>query len=276
MPPAATDRPDAARPAMAAAWDGLQGESIDRHHRRRENQRRHRPGRIHLRMAPAQGPDVDLHRRTADGSPRRRVGRAVDVVGHPPATRRHPDDGTALDGGAAGAGERGVGVGRARPGRRARGSASTRARPPMRWGQARRLADALRKFDPTITAQSIVESSTAAPGAYHVATLQQDDYERVQALLSVLPGVVVGDEADLVSHRPRFRTRPDRAGQEDRHRRGRRQGRLERRDGQLERRRHRRAHRDRAAAGAVVLRDIGPPDPGSPRSARSTLGPSRR
>ncbi|HEY5854400.1 MAG TPA: penicillin-binding transpeptidase domain-containing protein [Aldersonia sp.] len=66
-------------------------------------------------------------------------------------------------------------------------------------GEARRLADALDKFDPTIKAQSIVESSTAANGAYHVATLQQDHYEQVQALLSVLPGVVVGDEADLVT-----------------------------------------------------------------------------
>ena len=200
---AATDRPDAARPAMAAAWDGLQGESmaatigdakINGDTARVEyTYEWHLPkDRMwtytgELQMGRRDGvwavrwTSSDIHPQLGDtqtmalrstAAPRARVneGSGSDVLVPGVVQRISFDPRKAADA----------------------------------VGEARRLADALRKFDPTITAQSIVESSTAAPGAYHVATLQQDDYVRVQALLSVLPGVVVGDEADLVSTDPDF------------------------------------------------------------------------
>ncbi|SEK28775.1 penicillin-binding transpeptidase domain-containing protein [Rhodococcus maanshanensis] len=61
------------------------------------------------------------------------------------------------------------------------------------------LATALEPFDPTLTPQSIVESATSVSGAYLVASLRQEDYETVAAALSGLSGVTVSEEADLVS-----------------------------------------------------------------------------
>ena len=200
---AATDRPDAARPAMAAAWEGLQGKSmtatigdakINGDTARVEyTYEWHLPkDRVwtytgELQMGRRDGvwavrwTSSDIHPHLGDtqtmalrstAPPRARVneGSGSDVLVPGVVQRISFDPRKAADA----------------------------------VGEARRLADALRKFDPTISAQSIVESSTAAAGAYHVATLQQDDYVRVQALLSVLPGVVVGDEADLVSTDPDF------------------------------------------------------------------------
>jgi beta-lactamase class D len=64
---------------------------------------------------------------------------------------------------------------------------------------ANSLASALGRFDSTITAQSIVESATAAKGDYRVATLKQEDFDTVELMLSTMPGVTSHDEADLVS-----------------------------------------------------------------------------
>ncbi|MFW0873546.1 penicillin-binding transpeptidase domain-containing protein [Rhodococcoides corynebacterioides] len=64
---------------------------------------------------------------------------------------------------------------------------------------ARALERLLRPFDDSITAQSTVESATAAQGAYRVVTLREEDYDTVAAELSALPGVAVTEESDLVS-----------------------------------------------------------------------------
>ncbi|KAA0023242.1 penicillin-binding transpeptidase domain-containing protein [Antrihabitans cavernicola] len=64
---------------------------------------------------------------------------------------------------------------------------------------ANALSAALLRFDPTLTAQSIVESATATKGDYPVATLRQDDFDQVQAQIAALPGVSSQDEADLVA-----------------------------------------------------------------------------
>ncbi|MFC7955903.1 penicillin-binding transpeptidase domain-containing protein [Rhodococcoides kroppenstedtii] len=64
---------------------------------------------------------------------------------------------------------------------------------------ARALERLLRPFDDSITAQSTVESATAARGAYRVVTLREEDYDTVSAELSALPGVTVTEESDLVS-----------------------------------------------------------------------------
>lgn len=60
------------------------------------------------------------------------------------------------------------------------------------------LAATLAPFDPSLSAQSIVESATSVSGDYLVASLRQDDYESVAAALSGLSGVSVSEEADLV------------------------------------------------------------------------------
>ncbi|WP_315769725.1 penicillin-binding transpeptidase domain-containing protein [Rhodococcoides kroppenstedtii] len=64
---------------------------------------------------------------------------------------------------------------------------------------ARALERLLRPFDDSITAQSTVESATAARGAYRVVTLREEDYDTVSAELSAMPGVTVTEESDLVS-----------------------------------------------------------------------------
>ncbi|MBT1192598.1 penicillin-binding transpeptidase domain-containing protein [Rhodococcoides kroppenstedtii] len=69
---------------------------------------------------------------------------------------------------------------------------------------ARALERLLRPFDDSITAQSTVESATAARGAYRVVTLREEDYDTVAAELSALPGVTVTEESDLVSTDPSF------------------------------------------------------------------------
>ncbi|QXQ12671.1 penicillin-binding transpeptidase domain-containing protein [Skermania piniformis] len=61
------------------------------------------------------------------------------------------------------------------------------------------LAKILQRFDRTVTAQAIAESSTATKGWYLVATLRQDDYEQVRDGLAAIPGVSVRDDAELVS-----------------------------------------------------------------------------
>ncbi|MFC7447202.1 penicillin-binding transpeptidase domain-containing protein [Rhodococcus daqingensis] len=61
------------------------------------------------------------------------------------------------------------------------------------------LATTLAPFDRTLTPQSIVESATAVSGDYLVASLRQEDYDTVAATLSGLSGVTVSEEADLVS-----------------------------------------------------------------------------
>ncbi|MBY6367374.1 penicillin-binding transpeptidase domain-containing protein [Rhodococcoides corynebacterioides] len=64
---------------------------------------------------------------------------------------------------------------------------------------ARALERLLRPFDESITAQSTVESATAARGAYRVVTLREEDYDAVSAELGALPGIAVTEESDLVS-----------------------------------------------------------------------------
>lgn len=64
---------------------------------------------------------------------------------------------------------------------------------------ARALERLLRPFDESITAQSTVESATAARGAYRVVTLREEDYDAVSAELDALPGIAVTEESDLVS-----------------------------------------------------------------------------
>lgn len=76
---------------------------------------------------------------------------------------------------------------------------------------AQELAAALRPIEPTLTAQSIAESATAVTGDYLVMTLREDDYDRVAPVLSEIPGVSVGQEADLVTTDPMFA--PDLVGQ---------------------------------------------------------------
>lgn len=76
---------------------------------------------------------------------------------------------------------------------------------------AQALVAVLRPIDPALTAQSIAESATAVTGDYLVATLREDDYERVAPMLSEIPGVSVGAEADLVTTDPTFA--PDLVGQ---------------------------------------------------------------
>ncbi|MCX5046729.1 penicillin-binding transpeptidase domain-containing protein [Aldersonia sp. NBC_00410] len=70
--------------------------------------------------------------------------------------------------------------------------------------EALTLVDTLRRFAPDLSAQSIVESATAASDPYPVATLAQADYEQVQPVLDGLAGVRVTDEADLVPTDPTF------------------------------------------------------------------------
>ncbi len=64
---------------------------------------------------------------------------------------------------------------------------------------ARALERLLRPFDDSLTAQSTVESATAARGAYRVVTLREEDYDTVSAELTALPGITVTEESDLVS-----------------------------------------------------------------------------
>ncbi|NLG54177.1 MAG: penicillin-binding transpeptidase domain-containing protein, partial [Rhodococcus sp.] len=74
----------------------------------------------------------------------------------------------------------------------ARASGNTRA-------AASQLATALRDYDSSLTAQSIAESATGVNGNYLVTRLRAEDYEKVSAILAVIPGVSVSDEADLVA-----------------------------------------------------------------------------
>ncbi|EOM76012.1 penicillin-binding transpeptidase domain-containing protein [Rhodococcus rhodnii] len=64
---------------------------------------------------------------------------------------------------------------------------------------ARALTDALRPFEPDLTVQGLVESATGTGGDYLVMRLRDDDYATVEGVLAAIPGVSVGDEADLVS-----------------------------------------------------------------------------
>ncbi|MGU3433483.1 penicillin-binding transpeptidase domain-containing protein [Actinomycetes bacterium M1A6_2h] len=66
-------------------------------------------------------------------------------------------------------------------------------------GTATFLQRTVAPFDPTITAQSIVESATAAPGPYSVISLRDDDYQSVAAPLATMSGVTVSEQADLVA-----------------------------------------------------------------------------
>ncbi|HEY7176077.1 MAG TPA: NTF2-like N-terminal transpeptidase domain-containing protein, partial [Micromonosporaceae bacterium] len=77
--------------------------------------------------------------------------------------------------------------------------------------EALTLVDTLRRFAPDLSAQSIVESATAAGEPYPILTLSQADYEQVQPVLDGLAGVRVNDEADLVPTDPTFA--PDLVGQ---------------------------------------------------------------
>ena len=66
-------------------------------------------------------------------------------------------------------------------------------------------------FEKSLTAQALAESASSVTGTYQVVTLRAADYETVAASLSELPGVTVQDEADLVPTDPDFA--PDLIGQ---------------------------------------------------------------
>ncbi|CDZ88698.1 Penicillin-binding protein [Rhodococcus ruber] len=76
---------------------------------------------------------------------------------------------------------------------------------------ARALSAALTEFDPSLTAQSIAETATAADGAYSVVRLREEDYERVADTLAAVPGVTITEQADLVATDRTFA--PDLVGQ---------------------------------------------------------------
>lgn len=73
------------------------------------------------------------------------------------------------------------------------------------------LSTLLTPFDPSITAQSIVESATSVDGDYPVVLLRDSDYQPISAALTEIPGVTASDESDLVSTDPTFA--PDLVGQ---------------------------------------------------------------
>lgn len=73
------------------------------------------------------------------------------------------------------------------------------------------LTRILTPFDPSLSAQAVAESASSVTGAYQVTTLRQADYEAVAASLAELPGVTASDEADLVPTDPDFA--PDLIGQ---------------------------------------------------------------
>ncbi|NUS45717.1 MAG: penicillin-binding transpeptidase domain-containing protein, partial [Mycobacteriaceae bacterium] len=75
---------------------------------------------------------------------------------------------------------------------------------PYAASSAAQLAAELSRFDRGLTAQSIVESATAAGGAYQVITLRGSDFQPLAASLSVLPGVRFQDRADLLPTDPGF------------------------------------------------------------------------
>lgn len=66
-------------------------------------------------------------------------------------------------------------------------------------GTARTLERVIAPYAPTVTAQSIVESSTAASSPYQVVALRQEDYDAVGPGLSAMSGVTVTEQSDLVS-----------------------------------------------------------------------------
>lgn len=76
---------------------------------------------------------------------------------------------------------------------------------------ARALASALGQFDSSLSAQAIAESVTAVSGPRSVVRLGEEDYERVADRLAAIPGVVVTEQADLVSTDRTFA--PDLVGQ---------------------------------------------------------------
>lgn len=76
---------------------------------------------------------------------------------------------------------------------------------------ARQLSAILSQFDESLTAQSIAESVTAASGPRGVVRLREEDYEQVADRLASVEGVVVTEEADLVSTDRDFA--PDLVGQ---------------------------------------------------------------
>lgn len=78
-------------------------------------------------------------------------------------------------------------------------------------GAARALASTLEPFDPSLTAQSIAESVTAASGPRVVMRLRQEDYDTVAQRLDLIPGVVITEQSDLVSTDRSFA--PDLVGQ---------------------------------------------------------------
>lgn len=78
-------------------------------------------------------------------------------------------------------------------------------------GTARTLERILAPFDDSITAQSIVESATAAGGPYGVVTLREEDYDAVAPGLLALSGVTATEQSDLVSTDRTFA--PDLVGQ---------------------------------------------------------------
>ncbi|GAA5083531.1 penicillin-binding transpeptidase domain-containing protein [Nocardia iowensis] len=60
------------------------------------------------------------------------------------------------------------------------------------------LAAALSRFDPQLTAESILKAATSAGGSYTVALLSENEFDQVSIDLIGLPGVVVTAEWDLV------------------------------------------------------------------------------
>ncbi len=76
---------------------------------------------------------------------------------------------------------------------------------------ANALVAILQRFDPKLSAQSLVESATARKGDYPVLRLRQDDFDAVSGQLASLPGVRTQDEADLVATDKAFA--PDLVGQ---------------------------------------------------------------
>ena len=77
--------------------------------------------------------------------------------------------------------------------------------------EARAVASVLAQFDPSIGAQAIAESVTAVSGQRGLMRLGEEDYDLVADRLAAIPGVVVTEQADLVSTDRTFA--PDLVGQ---------------------------------------------------------------
>jgi len=125
---------------------------------------------------------------------------------------------------------------------------------------ANSLAAALSPFDPTITAQSIGESATAAKGAYSIATLTEDDFAQVQDQVTRLLASM--SSTNPISCRPIvIRARTSDTGEEEIIDDVDGKSGVECRHGEFQWRGYGCPHRDLATAVAIVLDQPRSPDP---------------